>query len=415
MNMQSLITRVRSILLKPKETWPEIATEQDSLSGIYRNYVLILAAIPALGTLIGTALFGIQIPMMGTIRIGFGALLTQALLSYGVSLLMIYVMMLITESLAPTFGAVKDRLQSLKTIAYAATPVWIVGILHLLPGLGVLVSLLGLVALFYTFYLIKLGLPHTMQCPEEKSLGYTITVVVISIVLGIILSFLVGTISGVGSLSGKLPGSGDDVHFEKDSPMGKLESWSKQMEEASEQMEAAQQSGDSEAQQKAMQNMVGTLMGGDAQVEAMSPDELGDFLPQKLMGMQRSNFSAERNQMMGLQIAQAQANYSDGSQQLRVEITDMGGAKGILSLAGFAAVGSERKTERGYEKTYSDAGRIVSEKWHDVDGRGEYSVVVGDRFVIKVEGQADSIDTLRTLANSLDSGGLESLADASSG
>lgn len=415
MNMQSLITRVRSILLKPQETWPEIATEQASLSSIYLNYVLILAAIPALGMLIGTALFGIQIPMMGTIRIGFGALLTQALLSYGVSLLMIYVMMLIIESLAPTFGAVKDRLQSLKTIAYAATPIWIVGVLHILPGLGFLVGLLGLAAMFYAFYLIKLGLPHTMQCPKEKSLRYTVTVVVISIVLGFILSFLVGAISGVGSLSSKLPGSADDVHFEKDSPMGKLESWSKQMEEASEQMEAAQQSGDSKAQQEAMQNMVGKLVGGNTQVEAMSPDELGDFLPQKLEGMQRSNFSAERNQMMGLQIAQAQANYSDGSQQLRVEIIDMGGAKGILSLAGIAAVGNERKTERGYEKTYSDADRIVSEKWDDVDGRGEYSIVVGDRFVIKVKGQADSITTLRTLANSLDSEGLESLADAPSG
>ena len=190
MNIQSLIARVRAILLKPRETWPEIAAEPASVSAIYRDYVLILAAVPALGMLIGTALFGIQVPMMGTIRIGFGALLTQAVLSYAVSLLMTYAMAVVIESLAPTFGAARDRLQGLKTVAYASTPVWVVGILHVLPGVGVLVGLLGLAAAVYAFYLIKLGLPHTMKCPEEKSLRYTAVVVVIGIVLGLILNLL---------------------------------------------------------------------------------------------------------------------------------------------------------------------------------------------------------------------------------
>jgi hypothetical protein len=58
---------------------------------------------------------------------------------------------------------------------------------------------------------------------------------------------------------------------------------------------------------------------------------------------------------------------------------------------------------------------MVNEKWDDVDGRGEYSIVVGQRFVIKVTGSADSITTLRALANALDTGGLEKLKDASSG
>jgi hypothetical protein len=415
MNIQSLIARVRAILLKPRDTWPEIAAEPASVSGIYRDYVLILAALPALGMLIGTALFGIKVPMMGTIHIGFGALLTQAVLGYAVSLLMTYAMAVIIESLAPTFGAVRDRLQGLKTAAYAFTPVWVVGILHILPGLGALVALLGLAAAIYAFYLIKLGLPHTMKCPEEKSLRYTLVVVVIGIILGLILNLLVASISGVGSYSGTSPGTTNDAQFDKDSPMGKLESWSKQMEAAGKQMESAQKSGDSKAQQEAMQNMVGTLLGGDASVKAASPDKLGEFLPEELLGMNRSDFSAERNQAMGVQVAQAQASYSDGRQQLRVEISDMGGAKGILALAGFAAIGNERKTDRGYEKTYSDAGRMVNEKWDDVDGRGEYSIVVGQRFVIKVTGSADSITTLRALANALDTGGLEKLKDASSG
>jgi hypothetical protein len=415
MNMQTLIARVRSIILKPKETWPEIAAEPDSFSGIYRNYVLIIAAIPVLCMFVGTALFGIRVPMMGTIRIGFGTLLIQALLSYGVSLLMVYVMTLIIEALAPSFGAVKDRLQSLKTIAYAVTPIWVVGVLHILPGLGVLASLAGLAAAVYAFYLIKLGLPHTVKCPQEKSMGYTAAVVEIGVVLSLVLSFVVGAMSGTGSYMGAMSQRSDTAQFDKDSPMGKLETWSKQMEAAGERMEAAQQSGDSKTQQEAMQNMVGTLLGADPSVKATSPDKLGDFLPEELMGMERSNFSAERNQAMGVQVSQTQASYSDGRQQLLVQIIDMGSAKGILALAGFVAVGTERKTEHGYEKTYSDGGRLVSEKWNDKDNHGEYSTVVGKRFLIKITGQADSITTLRALANSVDDKDLEKLADASSG
>jgi len=62
----------------------------------------------------------------------------------------------------------------------------------------------------------------------------------------------------------------------------------------------------------------------------------------------------------------------------------------------------------------SDAGRMVHEKWDEVDGRGEYSIVVDQRFVIKVKGSVDSITVLRALANALDTDGLEKLKNASS-
>ncbi len=414
MDMQRLITRVQAILLKPGQTWPVIADEQATVSGIYLNYVVILAAVPALCTLIGSAVFGIHIPMMGTMRIGFGSLLVQALLSYGVSLLMVYAMALIIESLAPGFGGVKDRLQGLKTVAYAATPVWVVGVLYILPGLGMLAGLVGFAAAIYAIYLLKLGLPHTMKCPQEKSLGYTAVVVLIGIVLSLVLGFLVSVISGVGTNIGALPDAEEGVHFDKDSPMGKLETWSEKMEAAGERMESAQKSGDREAQQQAMQEMMGTLLGGDSSVEAISPEKLGGFLPAEYDGMQRSDYSAERNQAMGVQIAQVQASYSDSEHRLEVEIIDMGGAKGILALAGFAALGSERRTDQGYEKSYSDGARMVNEKWNEVEKRGEYSLVIGERFVIKVEGQAEGIASLQALADSLDQDALEKIAVASS-
>ncbi len=102
MNPERLVTRARSIVLQPREAWPTIAAETDSIAGIYRNYVIWLAALPALGVLIGTALFGIHVPILGTIRIGFGTLLAQAVLSYLTGLLIVFLLALVVDALAPT-------------------------------------------------------------------------------------------------------------------------------------------------------------------------------------------------------------------------------------------------------------------------------------------------------------------------
>ncbi len=104
MNPERLVTRARSIVFQPQEAWPTIAAETDSIAGIYRNYVIWLAALPALGVLIGTALFGIHVPILGTIRIGFGTLLAQAVLSYLTGLLVVFLLALVVDALAPTFA-----------------------------------------------------------------------------------------------------------------------------------------------------------------------------------------------------------------------------------------------------------------------------------------------------------------------
>ena len=41
----NLVQRVQDILLKPQETWPVIAAESTDAAALYKNYLLILAAI----------------------------------------------------------------------------------------------------------------------------------------------------------------------------------------------------------------------------------------------------------------------------------------------------------------------------------------------------------------------------------
>jgi hypothetical protein len=43
----NLIERAKAILLKPKETWPVIDAEPATVGSIYKDWLIIMAAIPA--------------------------------------------------------------------------------------------------------------------------------------------------------------------------------------------------------------------------------------------------------------------------------------------------------------------------------------------------------------------------------
>ena len=415
MDFSKLIERAKAMLLTPKTEWPVVAGEATTSGEIYRNYVIVLAAIPAIAGFIKMAVFGVSVPFAGTIRVGMMSGLSTALLTYVMSIVGVFVMALIVNALAPSFGAEKNPLQALKVVAYSFTAAWVAGVGDLLPGLGTLLALAGAV---YSIYLLYLGLPQTMKCPAEKAGAYTAVTVIVAIVLGIVMGMVVGGATGFGTMFGRggLPRSveSSDVRVDPDSPLGKLETWSKNVEAAGKKMEEAQKSGDSKAAGEALGGVLGAALGGSgARYEALPVEQIKGFLPDALGDLKRTSISAERNAAMGLQISKAEARYgTEGGSDVDVEITDLGGAQGLMLLAAWANVESEKQTDSGYERTRRDGGRIVHEEWNNADQRGEYSIVLGERFVAKVAGRAGSLDELKALAGRLDLSGLEALKSA---
>jgi hypothetical protein len=411
-DLNKLIARVKGILLTPKTEWPVIAGEQTTVADLYKGYILWLAAIPPVFTFLKMTLIGSTVPFAGTYRLGMGVGLSQLILSYALSLAMFYVVALIIDALAPNFGGTRDRVQALKTIAYAYTASCVAGVAMILPLLALLIIL---AAAIYGIYLLYLGLPHTMKCPQDKAAGYTAVVIIVAIVLSLVIGAVVGAVTGTSMMMrGSSPYSSTqdgDVTFDKDSAVGKLEQYARQVEDASKKMEAAQKSGDQEAQAEAMKTMMGAALGG-GDVEALAPDRLKPFLPESLGGMTRSTFSTQRNSAMGMQMTEARATYtSDSGRSWDLQITDTGTAKGLLALAGWAGIEGENETATGYDKTYHEDGRLIHEQWDRGSSRGEYGVVLGERFTIKLEGEADSIDDLKAALADLDLDALEAMKD----
>jgi hypothetical protein len=411
MDFGKVIDRIKNILITPQTEWPVIAAEPATVKGLYTGYIAILAALPAIasfikGSLIGHSLFGV------TVRSPVGMGLVGMVLQYVLALVLVYVMALIINALAPTFGGKKDMVQALKTITYAWTASWIAGVAVILPWVGMLILIVGLV---YAIYLFYLGLPSTMKCPANKAGGYTAVSIVITLVLGWIFAMIVGSVVGTAAISGAhiSNGNGNAVTIDGNSALGKLAAMGQRAEQASKELEAAQKSGDTAAQHDAMGKMMGAVSGTNGTVEALAPDQIKGFLPDSLGDLKRTSVSAERNNAMGMQISQASADYrGDNNRHVSLEVSDTGGAKGFIAMAAAMAPEAEKQTEHGYEKTYTADGNLVHEAWDNQSRSGEYSVVVGKRFRVKATGGADSIDQLKQAVASIDLGKLESLRDA---
>lgn len=411
MNIDRIVARARAILVTPKTEWPVIAAEPTTVADLYRNYIAILAAIPAVAGFIKGSLLGYSVPLAGHFRVPIGSGLGSMVVQYVLSLALVYVVGLIIEALAPNFGGQKNRLQALKLAGYAYTASWLAGAGLILPAIGVLVAIAGGI---YSIYLLYLGIPVLMQAPQEKAGGYTALTVVLAIVLGWILALIVAGITGGPSLpkSVGIGAGGSDIVFDKDSNLGRLQAMAERMDAAGKKMEAAQKSGDATAQGQALGEAMGAMMGADGAVEALAPDLLKPFVPDQLGGLARTSISVERNAAAGMQVSEATARYADDDGiALRLQIKDFGGIGSMVSmLAGFAAIGSEKETEDGYERTYRDgSGRVVHETWSSRDRSGQFAILIGERFMVEVSGSGTDMERIKASMAGLDLAGLEAL------
>jgi len=196
-----LVSRVQGIILKPKEEWVKIKSESAKIVELFTSYVMILAAIPAVAQFIGMGLIGRRVPFIGWFRYSIGTALLYAILTYVFTLASVYIFGIVINALAPTFSSKADAINAMKLAVYSMTPVWVAGVLHIIP----LLSILVLVASLYGFYVLYLGFNSPlMDTPKDKVVGYLLVSIVIYIVLMGIIMLIMGAIFAVGTVGGRL-------------------------------------------------------------------------------------------------------------------------------------------------------------------------------------------------------------------
>ena len=193
-----LKTRATNILTKPAVEWPAIASEATTPADLITTYAVPLSAIPAVCSFIGLSIVGMSIPLVGTIRTPIMSGLTSAVVRFVLGIVGLYVSAIIIEKLAPTFQSKGDTTQALKLVVFASTPVWIAGILQIIPALGLLVILAAL----YAVYLFYLGLPPLMHTPGDKAIPYMVVAAIVIFVINLCFGVVAAAVSGAGGYRG---------------------------------------------------------------------------------------------------------------------------------------------------------------------------------------------------------------------
>ncbi len=170
----NLIERVKNILLNPATEWETIKKEDHMVSDLFTQYVLKLAAIPAISGLIGFTLFD-----SAFYNPSFGASLKWAISMYVMSIIGVYILAYIIDVLSPTFGSKKHLPTSLKIVVFAYTAAWVGGIFSLVPVLAIF----GALASLYSLVLLYKGLQIVKEVPQNKMAGYFVAVIIASLIV----------------------------------------------------------------------------------------------------------------------------------------------------------------------------------------------------------------------------------------
>lgn len=210
----SIVDRAKNIILKPVDEWNVIADEPATVGGIFTGYAMILAAIPLVAGILFTGALGMSAGGMGglggaAMSMGFTTVAGMAVIGYVLSMVTLYLMAMIVNTVSPSFNGKSDLTQSTKLMAYASTPTWVAGSVGWVPILG---GLVALAAIAYVVYLIYLGLKPVLGVPQEKVAGFTVVIVLIYIVLtmvvsGIIVGLLFSTFFGGAMMAGAMSGA----------------------------------------------------------------------------------------------------------------------------------------------------------------------------------------------------------------
>ena len=183
----NLIERVKNILISPKTEWEVINNETATPASLLTGYVLPLAVVSAVGTILKYLMF------TGPYGVSYGMkfIIISAVIAFIASVVAFYLTVMIVDMMATSFNSEKNMGKSAQLVAYSNTPSYIGGLLSFIPVVGLLIAIAAWV---YGIYIMYLGIGPIKKTPEDKKVVYMLVVYVIMIAIYFILIALLGAI-----------------------------------------------------------------------------------------------------------------------------------------------------------------------------------------------------------------------------
>jgi hypothetical protein len=138
---------------------------------------------------------------------------------------------------------------------------------------------------------------------------------------------------------------------------------------------------------EAMGEVRKALQGDGELKEVVDFRELKKLLPERVLKMDRTDYSGEKAGAFGMNMAVAKATYEEGDRRVEVNIVDFAGITGaLMGMASWATVEVDRESDDGYERTTTIDGYKAFEKYNTSTKDGELNVIVEDRFIVSIDG-----------------------------
>ena len=180
-----LVSRITKILTAPNTEWDVIAAETTTTQEMLTMYAAPLIGAQQLAAAIG---------LMAFAHFPVGSAVMQAIIGILLSFAIVLGLAAIIDGLAPNFGSQKDFVQSTKVAVYSLTPLWVFGLIAIIPQLGIL----GLLFALYSLYLIFIGLPKVKKPKKDQEAVYALAaigaIIILTIVVMVVLQQLVASI-----------------------------------------------------------------------------------------------------------------------------------------------------------------------------------------------------------------------------
>ena len=132
----------------------------------------------------------------------------------------------------------------------------------------------------------------------------------------------------------------------------------------------------------------------------LSLDQVKALIPNELLGMPRSSFSA--NSSMGVSVGKGTYK-GDGDKELDLEIIDCAGEMGasMYGLRYYTLWSFQQEDDNGYQKTIDFNGGKAVEKYTKSNERYELTYFSNERFLVQLNGEKIGIDDLKQVAKNL--------------
>ncbi len=336
---------------------------------------------------------------------------------------MFYVIALIIDALAPTFGGQKNMNNAFKLVAYGSTASLVAAALYLFPMLSMLVLAGKLLRAVH-------DVPRVAG-DDEKPAGKNPAVH--GRHCGVRLcrrpadgvSFVVfwrplrrhgqrwAMPAMPAAISIKTPGGEVKIDGKK------IQEASKKLEEAGKKMEAATQAADRSQgvanrpirprPAKAVAEALGALAGLAGGREPVAASMLKEMLPETLGDLKRESFETKDGSAMGIKGSMAEAVYKAGERRVEIKIADTGGLAGLDGIGRMGQYYRRKRQQQcvreGLQARQSHGARTLNKGSNDV----EYSLILANGVMVEVEGAGMDIAAARKIAEGLPLAKLESI------